>query len=354
MVEFVRDATGPGEVIDRRNPNRGFMGNLAAGFLNSGQPPTYSHQSTNEEWNQIMTEKRPALAGSGWGQGMFPAPTATNGGLPTEGGQLDGLLTQMFSALSDRIAGGQRSDARDLLPEVLDPDEGTIPEEFLADVTEVEYFDPTTATPADVAAFDINSVKPGTGAGKEGKGLDWFRKGEAPNNYANKDNPLYRARREFAMAIAPQLEELFGVSAQGSAGHMRKPSSGDAAAGGRSANSDHYSGGALDLFGTKEEMVALRNWAIEQPWVSFVRCQSESHHDHVHLSIDLGWVKENFFQNQDMSKIHAAGAPSAAAARNKSYNPLASQKPTSAATSPKKPPVQSAASIAATQRTKVL
>jgi hypothetical protein len=325
MVEFVRDATGPGEVWDKTTPE-------GAAALDAHQQDLWSPH----------------------GQNRLAMQNSRNQRAVTPGSQIDQVLTGVFESLSNRIAGGQRSDARDLLPEVLDPMEGTVPEEFLADVTEVQYFDPNNATPADIAAFDINSVKPATGAGKEGKGLDWFRGGEAPNNYSNRDNPLYEARREFAMAIAPQIEKLFGVSAQGSAGHKRQPQASHKKPGGPSANSDHYSGGALDLFGTKEEMVALRNWAIEQPWVSFVRCQSESHYDHVHLSVDLGWVKENFFKNQDMSQVYAVGAPSNAASRNKSYNPLASPKPTSAATSPKKPPVQSAASIAATQRTKVL
>lgn len=227
---------------------------------------------------------------------------------------LGGVLTQIFDRLSRQVAGGNRTDPRDLLPGAQDPLEGLVPDEFLPDVTMIDWFDPTIwarAAPGEMSLIDLSNITPATGPGKDGKGLDWFRGGEAPNNYANRHNPLYQARRDFAEKITPEIEKLFGVSAQGSAGHMRQPQASHKAPGGPSSNSDHYSGGALDLFGSKEEMTALRNWAVEQPWVSFVRFQSESHFDHVHLSIDLGWIAQNFFEGRNVPPVRSSSPVSA-------------------------------------------
>src|SRR5690606_4759409 len=65
--------------------------------------------------------------------------------------------------------------------------------------------------------------------------------------------------------------------------------------GGQAKNSDHQSAGALDIFGPEHVLDAIRDWAIQQPWVSFVRWKSPYHYDHVHISVDIGWVAENFF-----------------------------------------------------------
>lgn len=304
MVEFTRPPEGPGEIIDRRGQEHVPM---SQGALHPFSPRVWwQNEQTRMESAQ---RNRRAL---GFEDGTLPAvqpeprPANRMQQVPLDRGGLDGILTGIFDRLSRQVAGGSRMDPRDLLPGAQDPLEGIVPDEFVPEVQGVDWFDPTVwarATPEDISMVDLSKIQPATGAGREGKGLDWFRGGEAKNNYANRHNPLYQARREFAVAITPQIEEMFGVSAQGSAGYMRQPSSGDAAPGGRSGNSDHYSGGALDLFGTKEEMVALRNWAVEQPWVSFVRCQSESHYDHVHLSIDVGWIAQNYFQGREVPSV---------------------------------------------------
>lgn len=296
MVEFRRPPEGPGEVIDRRGTGAGPRTVGGNQPLHPFGPRIMAHNQAQQR--EEFSDMREQFAG--------------------QDDELSVMLTEIFNRLSMQVAGGARTDPRDLLPEVQNPDEGVIPEEFLPDVEGAEWFDPTVwarANPDDISKVDLSNLQAATGQGKEGKGLDWFRTGQAPNNYANRHNPLYKARRDFAVAIAPQIERMFGVSAQGSAGYIRTPSAGDAAPGGRAANSDHQSGGAIDFFGTKEEMVALRNWATTQPFVSFVRCQSESHWDHVHLSFDIGWIAQNYFQGRELPPIQKA--PSAGTSRRK-------------------------------------
>ena len=218
---------------------------------------------------------------------------------------LGSLLTSVFDQLSNQIAGGSRVDHRSLLPGADDPFEGVIPDEFLPGVETFDWFDPTVwaaARPDDITRVDLNAIPVPTGVGASGTGLDWFRSSEAPNNFTNRNNPLYVSRKDFVVALAPQLEEMFGVSA-GGAGYYRPPAAADAAEGGRSPNSDHYSAGALDFYGTPEELTSLRNWLVEQPFVAFVRYQSESHETHLHLSIDVGWVAHNYFQDSQLPKV---------------------------------------------------
>lgn len=229
-----------------------------------------------------------------------PGPRGTPQGEDlTDRQPLDHLLDAVFDRVSAKLAGGQRKHPNDLLPESDEPMEGIIPDDYRPDLTMADWFDPLMFIQGDP---DLSQVSSG-GPGKEGDGMDWFRSGEAPNNYANRHNPLYESRRQFAIGVAPKIEELFGVSAQGSAGYMRQPHPSHKAPGGPSANSDHYSGGAIDFFGSPENLTALRNWLIEQPFTSFVRWQSESHYDHLHVSFDLGWVAENYGQVDTLNKI---------------------------------------------------
>lgn len=221
---------------------------------------------------------------------------------------LAGVLESVFDRLSHALAGGQRVHPNMLVPWADDPLEGAVPDEFRPDADFSNWFDPTVfagAQPSDMAGVDLSSITPATGPGRDGKGLDFFRGGEAPNNYTNRHNPLYAARRQFSVAIASQLEEMFGVDAGGSAGYMRPPRESDTDPGGRSSNSDHYSGGALDLTGDPEKLTELRHWLVQQPWVSFVRWQSESHDDHLHVSIDLGWIAQNYFADKQIPALSA-------------------------------------------------
>ncbi len=219
---------------------------------------------------------------------------------------LGNLLTQVQHTLSNQLAGGQRTPVSDLIPGAGDPNEGLIPDEFIPGVSTFDWFDPTVwagARPDDITKVDLNAIPVPTGVGTAGTGLDWFLSGEAPNNYANRNNPLYQSRKAFIVALAPKLEDMFDVSAEGSAGYMRQPAASDAEPGGRSSNSDHYSGGALDIYGDTENLTRLRNWLVEQPFTAFVRYKSESHQTHLHVSFDVGWVAHNYFQASQLPPL---------------------------------------------------
>ena len=224
---------------------------------------------------------------------------------------LGDLLVGIFDVLSNQLTpSGQREDIEMLMPGAADPLEGLIPNEFLPFVSTstFDWFDPTVwagAAPGDVSRIDLNAIPERTGPGADGTGLDWFGIGQAPNNFTNRNNPLYVSRKDFIVALAPQLADLFGVSS-GGVGYYRPPSASDAAPGGKAVNSDHYSAGALDIYGTPQELTALRNWLVEQPFTAFVRYQSESHTEHLHLSIDIGWVARNYFSGTQLPPLTAA------------------------------------------------
>lgn len=250
-------------------------------------------------------------------------------------------LLDAYDALSHQIAGGQRRDHRDLLPGAEDPLEGIIPDEFRSQIEDIgEWFEPTEwagLSPTDVPRADLTTIPaPGTKV-VTGNGGDFFRSGEAPNNYVNRQNPLYLARTEFAESVTPRINELFGTT--GHAGHYREPLASDAAKGGRSANSDHYSAGAVDFFGTVEQLDALREWAVGQPFVSFVRWRSESHGgstgtepgSHLHMSFDLGWIAQNYFQGREAPSFTAQTQTTP------TLPPQAAQGPTPAPQEPQEP-----------------
>lgn len=234
---------------------------------------------------------------------------------------LDPMLTAVFDTLSRRLAGGFRTHPEDMLGGADDPNEGIVPDEYRPDISSFEWMDPTVwaaSDPNQITAEDIAAmgIAP-TGPGTAGSGRDFFRSGEAPSNYTNRHNPLYEARRDFAQAINGQIEELFGVNG-GGVGYLREPKASDAAPGGRSANSDHYSGGANDYYGTVEQLDALAAWAQTQPFVSFIRWRSESHGGpsgteqgaHLHMSFDLGWVAQNYFTERQAPTLPPMAKPS--------------------------------------------
>jgi hypothetical protein len=243
---------------------------------------------------------------------------------------LGDFLTGIFDVLSNQLTpSGQREDIEMLMPGANDPLEGLVPDEFRPFMSTFDWFDPTVwagAAPGDISRIDLTAIPETTGPGAQGTGLDWFRSGEAPNNFTNRNNPLYTSRKDFVVALAPQLEALFGVSS-GGVGYYRPPSASDVAPGGKSANSDHYSAGALDIYGTPQELTALRNWLIEQPFTAFVRYQSESHTKHLHLSIDIGWVANNYFSGTQLPPLTVAPPPSVEAGRLTGEPPQTTSKP---------------------------
>lgn len=255
------------------------------------------------------------------------------------------LFNGVYSTIADSVARQAgalegRVHFQDLLPGGNVPGEGTIPEEYLPDVGSYDWLKTSDWMGASDEAFptiDWGSVpEPGSGAGVEGEGLDWFRTGEAEANYANRFNPLYQARADFAAAVAAQIEKQFNVNASGEH-YLRPPSASDAAPGGRSSNSDHYSAGAIDFYGSPERLTALRNWLITQPYISFVRYESPDHLDHLHASFDIGWVAKNYFDSKVVPTVkppnpltpplEAARASSVVTAEQRSATPVVTQPP---------------------------
>lgn len=224
---------------------------------------------------------------------------------------LGSMMDVMHDRLSNAIAGGARQDYRAFTPEgdELPPDEGIFPPAYQENVPEeLVPADALEGLPDDLAALPQEQLTKMFGLsynaqGFDGDGGDWYRGGEADNNFANRHNPLYQSRRDFAMAINPVIEEMFDVDDGGSAGYYRPYDPAHAAPGGPSGNSDHYSAGAIDYFGTPEELQRLRNWLVNQPWVSFVRWKSESHYDHVHVSISMPYVIENWAGNRQLPTV---------------------------------------------------
>ena len=256
-----------------------------------------------------MTTRPPVLPGGTSPLNRVPDTTPADPGTDRP---LGDFLTGVWDVLSNQLTpSGQREDIEILMPGADDPLEGLIPDEFLPFVSSFDWFDPTVwagAAQGDISSIDLSAITQRTGPGAEGTGLDWFGTGQAPSNFTNRNNPLYISRKDFAVALAPQLEAMFGVSS-GAVGYIRPPSASDAAPGGKAANSDHQSGGALDIYGTPQELTALRNWLVEQPFTAFVRYQSESHFKHLHLSIDIAWVANNYFSGTQLPPLTVAPTP---------------------------------------------
>lgn len=106
--------------------------------------------------------------------------------------------------------------------------------------------------------------------------------GEAPNNraHAGDTEGPYRERAEFVSAFAKNVLSEFNVQSLGQWRDLDAEVTAD-----RSANSDHYSGGALDFTGTRQEMERLKSWLEKNPRVSFVRIHGTP--PHVHVSFKL-------------------------------------------------------------------
>lgn len=125
---------------------------------------------------------------------------------------------------------------------------------------------------------------------KGGYGSAQRRGSEAPNNRANAADAragagVYGRRAAYAKQVGAQLEQMFGVRVTGQWRDLSAK-----VEGGRSANSDHYSGGALDLSGSKAQMKAVAEYLQTLPTVSFVKWwgnEPKYHSDHVHVSFLL-------------------------------------------------------------------
>jgi len=116
---------------------------------------------------------------------------------------------------------------------------------------------------------------------------------QASNNAANKNQPAYVYRREVtAPYFADLIKSTFpsmGVKI-GGLGYIRPA---DQVGGGKAANSDHQSGGAIDVYASTEQgRLAIANWARQQPGVSLVVYEGNSAHEghHVHVSFNIGYT----------------------------------------------------------------
>lgn len=111
------------------------------------------------------------------------------------------------------------------------------------------------------------------------------RGGEAPNNKAHaaearRGEGVYGARAQRVSSLIPQIESQFDVRFGGQWRDINADVTAD-----RSANSDHYSGGALDFFGSDAEMKRLADWLGNRSDVSFVKIHGSP--PHVHVSFKL-------------------------------------------------------------------
>ncbi len=124
---------------------------------------------------------------------------------------------------------------------------------------------------------------------------------EAPSNYANRNQPDYVYRREVAAPyFADVVENRFPGVEIGGLGYIRPPSD---TGGGRSSNSDHQSGGAIDIYfkegsvnQSNQKLTEIAGWLRMQPWAGLVVFEGNDAHQkvgsvngHVHLSIQLGY-----------------------------------------------------------------
>jgi hypothetical protein len=121
----------------------------------------------------------------------------------------------------------------------------------------------------------------------------------APNNAKHKNNPDYLYRKN---TVAPYFAQKVMAAFPGAAiGGLRYVRPANNKGGANVSNSDHHSGGAIDVYhkgGSAEETDRmLRNivrWA-DQPGVSFTVYDGQSAHQtgtsnaHVHISFQVGW-----------------------------------------------------------------
>lgn len=133
------------------------------------------------------------------------------------------------------------------------------------------------------------------------------------NNYANRNEPQYVRRRNVGVpTFVNEFLNKFGKVGTGREyvggvtssyrGALRNP---NMKGGGRAADSDHLSGGAVDLYGvTVDELEAIARWAQSHPGVASVVYWGNKYHEtgkaggasagnngrgHVHVSLKLGY-----------------------------------------------------------------
>lgn len=120
---------------------------------------------------------------------------------------------------------------------------------------------------------------------------NWTGSGrQAPNNAAFVDEAKagegpYGARANFAYQIAPQIADAYGLRADG-AGYFR-PVGAHEGDPNRSENSDHITAGAVDFWGTMQQMQQAAADLVNRPYVAGVRIHEPG--PHLHVSFDINY-----------------------------------------------------------------
>lgn len=126
-----------------------------------------------------------------------------------------------------------------------------------------------------------NSLSASGGGGGSVGGAVYKRGKEAPDNRGNaaaarRGEGAYGARARRVAAEVNRIQSQYDVNFLGQWRALDATVSA-----GRSANSDHYSGGALDFSGSQAEMQRLANDLKSRPDVSFVKIHGSPPHVHV-------------------------------------------------------------------------
>lgn len=100
----------------------------------------------------------------------------------------------------------------------------------------------------------------------------------------NPSSGAFYARQKWVTAMIPQWSKMFGIKR---IGQWRSTSAQVTA--GRSANSDHYTGGALDFHGTPAQMAEVARYFKNHPAVAYVMYGDAHHKDHVHVSFKINY-----------------------------------------------------------------
>lgn len=215
---------------------------------------------------------------------------------PTGPSPAAALLDAVFRKVSETISGEDRNELpplgeTDLQASALAPDTQAVDPDYhplsgddfdfdaenftsLPDYTPSIPFDPS----------QVESLSGGKFYTSKGKLVFSRGVGEAPSNKANRSHPAYQARSAF-VADAYNFV-LSNFDARGAGQHRDH---GSPVTGQRSANSDHYSGGAFDVrASSRAEAERILAWATKQPWVSFAQVYSGRDDTLVHISAFIG------------------------------------------------------------------
>lgn len=208
------------------------------------------------------------------------------------------LLAAVFSKVSQSISGPNRlalnpADLADETQSFIDID-SLDPDFWSADIGDPYDFGPQldpmlSSLPTDVLTsgeFNLDALPDATSGDfyRSSNGRLVFSRGvgEAPDNKANANLPIYQARARFMTQAYQFVKANFDVKGSGQHRDHDAPVTAN-----RSANSDHYSDGAFDVTASSTaEAQRVLAWASTQPWVSFAQIYPGT--TLVHVSANIG------------------------------------------------------------------